>query len=121
MQVKRVLSSALLCVVGFFGVSGSAYAEEYCRASWYGPGFNGNDMANGVPFNQDDPTVVAHKTLPFGTRLRVHNLDNGRSIDVIVQDRGPYVAGRCVDLSKGAATQLGMINAGTARVRVQYL
>lgn len=119
--MKRVLSAALLCAVSFFGVSGSAYAEEYCRASWYGPGLEGNDMANGRPFNPNDPTVVAHKTLPFGTRLRVHNLDNGRSVDVIVQDRGPFVSGRCVDLSRGAATKLGMINAGTARVRVQYL
>lgn len=120
-QVKRVLSIILLTAAAFFGVTGFAYAEEVCEASWYGPGLQGNLMANEKPFNMDDPTVVAHKTYPLGTVLRITNLENGKSIRVVVQDRGPYIQGRCVDLSKAAAAKLGYLNAGTARVSVVRL
>jgi rare lipoprotein A len=119
--VTRVLSAVLLCTAVSFSVTGYASAEETCRASWYGPGFHGKKMANGDRFNQNDVTVVAHKSLPFGTVVRITNLDNGRSIKATVQDRGPYHKGRCVDLSKAGANKLGFIGAGTARVRVQTL
>ena len=65
--------------------------------------------------------TCAHKTLPFGTRLRVQNLDNGRSITLRVNDRGPFVEGRIVDVSRKAAQELQMIGAGTARVRITVL
>ncbi len=65
--------------------------------------------------------TCAHKTLPFGTRLRVQNLDNGRSITLRVTDRGPFVEGRIVDVSRKAAQELGMIGPGTARVRITVL
>lgn len=119
--VVRVLLTILLTSAASFGVTGFAYAEEVCEASWYGPGFQGDDMANGEPFNMNDPTVVAHKTYPLGTAVRVTNLENGKSIRGIVQDRGPYIKGRCVDLSKAAAAELGYLNAGTARVSVVRL
>lgn len=89
-------------------------------ASWYGPGFHGNTTANGERFNQWEPTA-AHRSLPFGTRVQVTNLDNGRRVTVRINDRGPYSGGRVIDLSRGSASQLGMLNSGTARVRLQVL
>jgi rare lipoprotein A len=68
-----------------------------------------------------DTLTAAHPNLPFNTRVRVLNLDNGRSVDVRVADRGPYVEGRIIDVSRAAATQIGLIESGTARVRVEVL
>jgi len=65
--------------------------------------------------------TCAHKTLPFGTRLRVENLDNGRAVTVRVNDRGPFVDGRIVDVSRRAAEELGMVGSGTARVRITVI
>lgn len=89
-------------------------------ASWYGPGFHGKKTANGETYNQNAMTA-AHKLLPFNTSIRVSNLDNGRSIVVRINDRGPFVANRVIDLSRKAAEQIGMIQAGTARVRLEAL
>lgn len=88
------------------------------RASWYGPGFHGNLTANGETYDQYAMTA-AHKTLPFGTRLRVTNTANGRSVVVRINDRGPFVAGRDLDLSRAAAEALGF--AGVATVRIEQL
>ena len=85
------------------------------RASWYGPGFNGKKAASGERFNQNEMTA-AHKTLPFGTVVKVVNQKTGKSVQVRINDRGPYVGSRIIDLSKAAATRLGMIQAGTASV-----
>ncbi len=86
-------------------------------ASWYGPGFHGKRTANGEVYNMNAQTA-AHKTLPFGTWVRVHNLDNGRSTLVRINDRGPFVAGRIIDLSRKAARDIDMVVAGVARVRL---
>lgn len=86
-------------------------------ASWYGPGFQGKKTANGETFNTNGLTA-AHRTLPFNTKLRVENLQNGKSVTVRVNDRGPYVRDRIIDLSKAAAKQLDIIEAGTARVEL---
>lgn len=91
------------------------------KASWYGPGFHGKLMANGRIFNMNDPTVVAHKWLPFGTRLRLTRVDNKKSVIVTVQDRGPYVRGRIFDLSRGAAELLGMVDEGITTCKVELL
>ena len=88
------------------------------HASWYGPGFHGRKTASGERFNQYALTA-AHKTLPFGTRLRVTNMKNGSSVIVTVNDRGPYVKSRVLDLSKGAASAIGM--AGVAPVEIVVL
>lgn len=88
------------------------------RASWYGPGFHGQTTANGETYDQWAMTA-AHKTLPFGTELRVTNQANGNSVVVRINDRGPFVAGRDLDLSKAAADALGF--AGVATVRVEQL
>ncbi|MDY7012153.1 MAG: septal ring lytic transglycosylase RlpA family protein, partial [Cyanobacteriota bacterium] len=89
-------------------------------ASWYGPGFHGRRSASGERFNQNAMTA-AHRTLPFGTRVRVTNQNNGRSIVVRINDRGPFIRGRIIDLSVGAARKIGMYGSGIAPVEVEVL
>ncbi len=89
-------------------------------ASWYGPGFNGRLSASGEVFNQNALTA-AHRTLPFGTRVLVTNLDNGRQVTVRINDRGPYSGHRVIDLSAGAAAEIGLMNSGVARVQLDVL
>ncbi|MEA5535985.1 septal ring lytic transglycosylase RlpA family protein [Crocosphaera sp. XPORK-15E] len=89
-------------------------------ASWYGPGFHGRLTANGERYNQNGLTA-AHKTLPFGTQVRVTNLNNGRSVTVRINDRGPYAHGRVIDLSRGAASLIGVVNSGVAPVQLEVL
>lgn len=87
-------------------------------ASWYGPNFAGRLTANGEIFDPSRLTA-AHKTLPFDTRIRVTNLENGRVVVVRINDRGPFIDGRIVDLARGAAEVIGLIADGTARVRLE--
>lgn len=89
-------------------------------ASWYGPNFHGKTTANGEVYNQMALTA-AHKSLPFGTFLKVTNLRNGKSTIVRINDRGPYIDGRDLDLSKGTALSLGMIKRGVIKVKVEEL
>ena len=89
-------------------------------ASWYGPGFDGNLSASGERFNQNALTA-AHRHLPFGTLVMVRNLDNGRTVVVRINDRGPYVGDRVIDLSAGAASVLGMMSSGVARVEIEVI
>jgi len=89
-------------------------------ASWYGPGFHGRKTASGERYNQRDLTA-AHKTLPFGSMIRVINVDNGKAVVVRINDRGPFVRGRVIDLSRAAAERIGMIGQGTARVKLASL
>ncbi|PPS45420.1 hypothetical protein B1A85_03980 [Chroococcidiopsis sp. TS-821] len=89
-------------------------------ASWYGPGFHGNRSASGERFNQNAMTA-AHRSLPFGTKVRVTNKRNGRSVVVRINDRGPFTGGRIIDLSAGAARVLGLLNSGTAPVQLEIL
>jgi rare lipoprotein A len=89
-------------------------------ASWYGPGFHGRRAANGSVFNMNALTA-AHRTLPFGTHVRVVNPINGRACVVTITDRGPYCGTRMIDLSKAAAMAIGMLGAGTAKVSLQIL
>lgn len=87
------------------------------KASFYGERFHGRKMANGNLYHSDS-LFCAHRTLPFGTKLRVKNLKNGKEVIVTVQDRGPYVRGRVIDLSKIAARKLGMVSQGIAMVEI---
>lgn len=89
-------------------------------ASWYGHAFHGRRTANGEVFNKHRMTA-AHPTLPMPVLVRVTNLNNGRSLVLRVNDRGPFVAGRIIDVSQGAAEALGFRQAGVARVRVQFV
>lgn len=94
--------------------------DEVGVASWYGPGFHGKLTANGGVYDQDALTA-AHKTLPMPTRVRVTNLDNDTSVILTVNDRGPFVGDRIIDVSRRAARVLGFLRQGTARVRVEAL
>lgn len=105
-------------VVG--AIAGEAQAPIEGLASWYGPGFAGRLTANGEIFDPSSLTA-AHRTLPFGSRVRVTNLNNGRSVVVRINDRGPFVAGRVIDLSRASAEQIGMRGRGIAPVRLEVL
>lgn len=89
-------------------------------ASWYGQGFQGKPTASGEKYNQNAFTA-AHPSLKFGTRVKVTNLNNGRSVIVRINDRGPYSKGRIIDLSHGAANAIGMIKMGIAPVKIEIL
>jgi rare lipoprotein A len=89
-------------------------------ASYYADKFDGRTTANGEIFSQNKFTA-AHKTLPFGTKLKVTNIKNGKSVVVTVNDRGPYADGRIIDLSKAAAAELGMLNSGVAEVKIETI
>lgn len=90
------------------------------NASYYGSRFHGRRTANGERFNMNAMTA-AHKSLPFGTKVRVTNRRNGKSVVVRINDRGPYAHGRVIDLSKAAASRIGMIHSGTAPVQIDIL
>lgn len=94
--------------------------DETGTASWYGSEFHGRPTSNGELFDMNALTA-AHPTLPLPSLLEVTNLSNGRTVTVRLNDRGPFVAGRMLDLSRRAAEELGFIGAGTANVRVRYL
>jgi rare lipoprotein A len=89
-------------------------------ASYYGPEFQGRRTASGQRFDHDELTA-AHRTLPFGTRVRVTNLKNSRSVVVTINDRGPFRRGRILDVSRRAASDLGFLRAGVARVKLRVL
>jgi rare lipoprotein A len=89
-------------------------------ASWYGPGFHGRPTSSSEIYDMHDMTA-AHPTLPFGTYVMVTNLENDRTAVVRINDRGPFVGGRIIDLSRAAASVLGIIGPGTARVRLEVL
>lgn len=93
---------------------------QYGKASWYGDKEHGNRSASGEVFNRYAYTA-AHKELPFGTVVRVTNLDNGKQAEVRINDRGPYVKGRVIDLSYAAAKSVGLLRSGVANVKVEVL
>lgn len=89
-------------------------------ASYYADRFDGRRTASGAKFNTDAHTA-AHRTLRFGTKVMVTNKANGRSVEVTINDRGPYAHGRTIDLSKGAAKEIGMLGSGVVRVEIQVV
>lgn len=92
---------------------------ETGNGSYYADKFAGRKTASGEIFRQGKRTA-AHKTLPFGTKVKVKNIDNGRTVKVRINDRGPFVAGRIIDLSKKGARKLNMVRAGVANVEIYY-
>ncbi|HEY7321730.1 MAG TPA: septal ring lytic transglycosylase RlpA family protein [Candidatus Binatia bacterium] len=101
------------------GTDGKPVVEQLGEASYYGPGFHGKKTATGEKFDQNHLTA-AHPSLPLGTKATVTNLENGNSVDVKINDRGPYVKGRDIDLSKGAAKELGIgKKEGVAPVKIE--
>ena len=105
---RSLIAAALLCVAF------PALAQDGI-ASWYGPGFHGRRTANGERFNTYALTA-AHRTLPLGARVRGTNRATGRTVVVRINDRGPYIGGRVIDLSRAAANAIGM--GGLARVTI---
>ena len=93
--------------------------SEKGKASFYADFFQGRKTSNGEVFRQRKRTA-AHKTLPFGTKVKVKNLKNGKTVKVRINDRGPFVEGRIIDLSKKAARKLGMVNDGVVQVEIKY-
>jgi rare lipoprotein A len=112
----RLLSAASLCLL--LGARAWAFAPEEGLASWYGGKFHGRRTASGELFDTNEFTA-AHRSLPFGTLVLVTNLNNGKSAVVRINDRGPFVAGRIIDLSRAAATAIGITGKGVAPVRIQ--
>ena len=96
------------------------YSGETGIASWYGHPYHGRHAASGEVYDMEKLTA-AHRTLPFGVQMRVHNLTNDKTVDVRINDRGPFVDGRIIDLSRAAARAIGMLGPGTARVRLEML
>jgi|TARA_E500000178_G_C16522519_1_gene530724 rare lipoprotein A len=111
---KRIISSAFIAAAC---ISTSASSAGTMLASWYGPYFHGRLTANGETYNMYGISA-AHKTLPFGTKLRVCYKE---CVDVRINDRGPYIGARELDLSYAAAKQIGMIEPGVVNVQVTYL
>lgn len=108
----------LLCAL-FSLASCSRKITETGKASYYADKFEGRRTASGSVFHQNSLTA-AHRTLPFGTKVKVVNISNGRSVKVRITDRGPFAEGRIIDLSKKAAKKLGMVTTGVAEVEVRY-
>ena len=112
--LRSVLAGLVLAAAGAH--AGAAPRPETGLASYYGDEFHGRPTASGQPYDPERLTC-AHRSHPFGAWLEVVNLENGRTVRVMVNDRGPWTKGRVVDLSREAARKLGMLKRGTARVR----
>ena len=100
------------------GASTPSSHKEVGEASWYGPRFHGKETANGETFDQKKMTA-AHPSLPMGTQATVTNLENGKTVKVRINDRGPYVGNRAIDLSRAAAKKLDMEEDGTTQVKIE--
>jgi rare lipoprotein A len=120
--------AALVACALALSINVPAYANDKVEAlktitgsaSWYGGKFHGRTTANGERYNMNEMTA-AHKTLPFGTKVRVTNQRTGKAVTVRINDRGPYAGNRVIDLSRGAAQAVGMISQGVARVKIEVL
>jgi rare lipoprotein A len=118
MTKRLFIPITMLSLACIFSCAPEAFAlSQTGVASYYGPGLHGRKTASGERFNQNAMTA-AHRSAPFGSMLKVTNIANGRSVLVRVNDRGPFVRGRVVDVSTVAARQLGMTGRGLAKVRV---
>lgn len=113
------MKNTLLFLAAAFFFSCTSKLSQTGKASYYADKFNGRKTASGVTF-RNSKKIAAHKTLPFGTKVKVTNLGNGKSTKVVIQDRGPFVAGRIIDLSKKSARKIGMINQGIGNVKIEY-
>ena len=115
----RALKTMLLLMLLTLHTMALAETEEG-MASYYADSLQGNLTASEQPYDKDAMTA-AHRTLAFGTRIRVTNLDNGKSVEVVINDRGPHSQKRIIDVSGAAARQLGLMDSGTASVRIDVL
>jgi len=126
LQCNRFFAWHVLCTILLISLCACAstrYERErdthYGIASWYGPDFHGKPTSSGEPFNMYAMTC-AHRTYPFGTRLNVTNVSNNKTITCLVNDRGPFVKGRDIDLSYAAAKEIGLVGSGVGEVKIEY-
>ena len=120
-SARTVVLLFLCCAVGCsLAPWRTAKHVQKGKAVWYGNEYHGRPTASGEIFNQNAMTA-AHRTLPLNTIVRVKNLKNGRTVKVRINDRGPFTRGRIIDLSKGAARELGMISDGVVPVRIEVI
>jgi rare lipoprotein A len=110
----------LLPIIFILSLSSIVFSAEFGIASWYGGKFHGRKTSSGEIYDMNRLTA-AHKSIPFGTIVLVTNLENDKSVRVKVNDRGPFVSGRIIDLSKAAAIEIGLIKTGVARVKIEIL
>lgn len=118
MTIKQVIFFLASLVTFAFTTPAVAQAQQHGKASYYSNSLHGHRTSDGSRYHKDSLTC-AHRTLPFGTLLKVTNKKNGKEVVVKVTDRGPFCAGRVVDLSMAAARELGMVASGVAAVRVE--
>lgn len=118
-SAKLVAQAAIVFLVTSTIFSCSPKIRQSGKASYYADFFQGKKTANGEKFKQGKLTA-AHQTLPFGTKVKVKNLKNGKTVKVRINDRGPFVKGRIIDLSKKAAKKLDMVNDGVVEVELKY-
>lgn len=117
--VTSIVVCLLLCSCHRKTAGGSSSGTESGYASYYADKYEGRKTSNGEIFRQRKLTA-AHKTLPFGTKVKVTNLSNGQTVRVRINDRGPFIEGRIIDLSKAAAKKIDMISAGVIKVKIRY-
>ena len=120
MPTREVLLAAVVVALIALGVAQTWSYDQVGIASWYGPGFHGQRASSGEVYDMHAMTA-AHKSLPFDTIVKVVDLKTGNSVVVRITDRGPFIPGRVIDLSKAAARELKIIDTGTARVGLKVL
>lgn len=118
LKQSAINGGLLFCFLGIFAACSPKLTQQG-KASYYADAFSGRKTARGERFRQGKRTA-AHQSLPFGTKVRVTNLKNGKTVRVRINDRGPFVEGRIIDLSKKAARRLGMLKAGVVPVELKY-
>ncbi len=121
--MREILIFGVATFILVLGLAAAMVANSYYEvgiASWYGPGFHGKRTASGEIYDMYGISA-AHKTLPFGTIVKVVDLETGRSVVVRINDRGPFIEGRIIDLSYGAAKELGMVEKGLAKVGLKIV
>ena len=122
-MAMKSLAAGVLATLAFSpltSIAGEPSFKQKGVASYYADRFHGRKTASGVRYDKTALTA-AHKSLPLGTKVRVTNLKNGETVEVEINDRGPHVKGRVVDLSKAAARELGMMNTGLVKVQVEVV
>lgn len=117
--MRNNILKLLSLIISFSLFACSSKITQTGKASFYANKFNGRKTASGETFRNSKLTA-AHKTLPFGTRVKVTNKSNGKSVKVRINDRGPFIAGRIIDLSKKAAKKIDLDKAGVAEVEIKY-
>ncbi len=120
MNKKTGILSILLLIVFAVPLVWAQEVRQYGNASWYSSSLHGRKTANGECYDKNELTG-AHRELPFGTLVKVKNLNNGKEVIVRVNDRGPFIKSRIIDLSRAAAITLGILNLGTARVSLEVI